>query len=84
MWTCENRPKFNRPKLLYPSDLTDAAAIGFSRRDLSHQRTPEDPAGDEPGRGQAPRATIPTEQELEPGHNAVAIADAPPVSVRCS
>src|SRR3977135_390076 len=32
----------------------DAAAIGSCRRDLSHQRTPEDPAGDEPGRGQTP------------------------------
>jgi putative transposase len=23
MWTSENRPKYNRDKLLYPSDLTD-------------------------------------------------------------
>ena len=23
MWTCENRPKYNRDKLRYPSDLTD-------------------------------------------------------------
>ena len=23
MWTCENRPKYNRDKLHYPSDLTD-------------------------------------------------------------
>src|SRR5256885_12192513 len=28
--------------------------MGSYRRDLSHQRTPEDPVGDEPGRGQAP------------------------------
>jgi integrase/recombinase XerD len=32
----------------------DAAAIGSCGRDLSHQRIPEDPVGDEPGRGQAP------------------------------
>lgn len=24
MWTCENRPKYKRDKLRYPSDLTDA------------------------------------------------------------
>ena len=24
MWTSENRPKYNRDKLRYPSDLTDA------------------------------------------------------------
>jgi transposase len=23
MWRCENRPKYNRDKLRYPSDLTD-------------------------------------------------------------
>ena len=24
MWTTENRPRYNRDKLRYPSDLTDA------------------------------------------------------------
>ena len=24
MWTCDNRPKYYRDKLHYPSDLTDA------------------------------------------------------------
>ena len=24
MWTAENRPRYNRDKLRYPSDLTDA------------------------------------------------------------
>ena len=24
MWTMENRPRYNRDKLRYPSDLTDA------------------------------------------------------------
>ena len=27
MWTCENRPKYNRDKLRYPSDLTDEPSI---------------------------------------------------------
>ena len=26
MWTADNRPRYNRDKLRYPSDLTDAEA----------------------------------------------------------
>ena len=33
MWTADNRPRYNRDKLRYPSDLTDAEwAISISRR----------------------------------------------------
>ena len=45
-----NRNRIRAPVLV----PRDAAAIGSCRRDLSPQRTPEDPGGDEPGRGQAP------------------------------
>ena len=47
----QSQPHHDRAPVLVPRD---AAAIGSCRRDLSHQRTPEDPVGDEPGRGQAP------------------------------
>src|SRR5690242_1701062 len=33
---------------------TSMRRLDLARQDLSHQRTPEDPTGDEPGRGQAP------------------------------
>ena len=34
MWTAGNRPRYNRDKLRYPSDLTDAewARLGISSR----------------------------------------------------
>ena len=31
MWTADNRPRYNRDKLRYPSDLTDADFIGEHR-----------------------------------------------------
>ena len=32
MWTAENRPRYNRDKLRYPSDLTDAMNGRWSSR----------------------------------------------------
>src|ERR1019366_8261502 len=80
MWTRENRPKFNRHKLLYPSDLTDGEwsheALCLVR--AHHQR---DLLGffdviDLGGKIQSPQRHA--EQEPEPGRDAVAIADARP------
>ena len=31
MWTADNRPRYNRDKLRYPSDLTDAEWAHTSR-----------------------------------------------------
>ena len=31
MWTADNRPRYNRDKLRYPSDLTDAEWAHSSR-----------------------------------------------------
>jgi hypothetical protein len=80
MWTRENRPKFNRHKLLYPSDLTDGEwsheALCLLR--AHHQR---DLLGffdviDLGGKIQSPQRHA--EREPEPGRDAVAIADARP------
>src|SRR5262245_3522423 len=46
-----NRNRIMTAPVLVPCDV---AAIGSCRRDLSNQRIPEGPAGDESGRGQAP------------------------------
>ena len=50
MWTTENRPRYNRDKLRYPSDLTDEEWAEYSAADPARQaRWPQ--AGSRRARG---------------------------------
>ena len=46
MWTADNRPRYNRDKLRYPSDLTDAEWCAYRAAD---------PTPGKPGRRQTAR-----------------------------
>ena len=37
MWTADNRPRYNRDKLRYPSDLTDAESGAYRAADPAGQ-----------------------------------------------
>ena len=52
MWTADNRPRYNRDKLRYPSDLTDAEWAHIDT--VRNWRASADPAG-QARRRQRPR-----------------------------